>query len=215
MHCPMGQVSRTTGRGYTLGTGALPCPRGQRFHVGGRASDVWSFGSPRTASKPGSYRFVSNFLFATRRLRNYGGRLIGINAFHVARIYRRDHVVVSCPVRDCGIRIVHHRDERGIQLRRVRPVRRCSAIHVVAAHRGRACGPRQCHRVWCSGYARARNRNYRRRVRRVARDAHASIYQPRDAWRELSRYRDGLIRSQRFAGTHATGAESRSRHGYS
>jgi len=94
-----------------------------------------------------------------QRLRNYGSRLIRIHAFHVARVNRRDHVVVGCSARDSGIRVVHHRDERGVQPRRVWPVRSGATIYVVAAHRGRACRPRQCHRVRTGRHACARKRN--------------------------------------------------------
>ena len=154
----MGQIAGTTGRGYTLGTGALPCPVGQSsLEVPGRPA-VW----PADRSEPPqnlSLTARSESASTRLRLRNDGSRLIRIHAFHVARVNRRDHVVVGCAARDTGIRIVHQRDKRRVQLRRVWPVRRCATIYVVAAHRGRACRPGQCHRVRTDRHACARNRD--------------------------------------------------------
>ena len=154
----MGQIARTTGRGYTLGTGALPCPVGQSSLVVPGRPAVW----PADRSEPPqnlSLTALSESASTRLRLRNYGGRLIRIHAFHVARVNRRDHVVVGCSARDRGIGKIHHRNQRGIQLRRVRSVRRCATIYVVAAHCGRACSPGHCHRVGSDRHARARNRD--------------------------------------------------------
>jgi hypothetical protein len=65
--------------------------------------------------------------------------------------------------------------------------------------------------VRCARHARARECNRRWRVRRVARDAHASAYYSRRRRSELSCHRHGLIRRQDFAGSDAAGAESCSR----
>jgi hypothetical protein len=110
------------------------------------------------------------------RLRNNGSRLVRIHAFHVAGINRRDHVVVGRAVRDRGIRVAHCRYQRWVQLRRVRPVRCRAAINVVAADRGRASRPGQRHRMDGRRNARARKRDRRRGIRRVARDADASVH---------------------------------------
>ena len=104
--------------------------------------------------------------------------------------------------------------KRVVQLRRVRPVRCRATIHVVAAHRGRACGPGQRHGVGGCRNARARKRDRRWRVRCIACDAYTSAHQPRSRRGELSCDGHGLIRRQSFSGSYAAVAVSRSRDSY-
>src|SRR5271156_96885 len=54
-HCPLWQIARTTGRGYTFGTGALPCTRGQASHFDAGQPGVWPPALLRTALEPEPY----------------------------------------------------------------------------------------------------------------------------------------------------------------
>jgi len=169
--------------------------------------------TPLVANPLQSLQFTvpSEFLISAFRLLNLRSRLVRIHAFHVARVHRCNNVVVGLSGCDRRVRIVHHCDERGIQLRRVRPARCCSAVDVVSAYGRRAGSPCKRNGRGSRGHARARKRDRRWRARGVARDADTSAYRPRSRWSKLTGHRHRLIRRQGFAGCQATRTETCSR----
>src|ERR1700733_11850321 len=101
-------MSKTTGRGYTRGTGVSTCPRGQLFLTGPtgpapsqRAEPVGLNRSPRAP---------------TPILGNRDRNLVRI-ATSFASVDRRDHVEVLVTRRHGRIRVSQRRHWRGVQRR--------------------------------------------------------------------------------------------------